>query len=311
MKSRINLIQLIPALFVLLFVFTLSCTKENSNNGTDAQEEEVSTISSESDAEAESIFNGIFDDVMGVNDDVGMAGTGVFGRAANPGLGATARPMACYTLTITHPNSTFFPVRVVIDFGATACMGTDGHTRRGKIICEYTNRLIAPGAIGTTIFEGFYFDSIKVDGTHKITNMSSAIITPNLARQFKVQVIDAKLTRPNGNFVEWNSTKTIEQIEGLITPDRPIDDVFRIKGSARGRALRANVLVAWESNVVDGEPLIKRFTCRWINKGTIRSVRLNTAANGPWVASLNFGAGICDNRAVLTINGRSHEITLR
>jgi hypothetical protein len=311
MKSRINLIQLIPTLFVLLLVFTLSCTKENSNNGTDAQEEEVSTISSESDAEAEGIFNGIFDDVMGVNDDVGMAGTGVFGRAANTGLGASARPMACYTVTISHPNNTPFPVRVLIDFGTTSCMGTDGHTRRGKIICEYTNRLILPGAIGSTRFEDFYFDSIKIEGTHKITNTSPPVTTQPLSRQFKVQVIDAKLTRPNGNFVEWNSTKTIEQIEGLITIDRPIDDVFRIKGTARGRARRDNVLVAWESNIVDGEPLIKRFSCRWINKGTIRSIRLNTAANGPWVASLNFGAGLCDNRAILTINGRSHEITLR
>jgi hypothetical protein len=303
MKSRINLIQLIPVVFALLLVFTLSCTKENSNSGTDAQEEEVSTVTSESDAEAEGIFNGIFDDVMGVNDDVGMAGTGVFGRVL--------RPTGCYTVTITHPNNTPFPIRVLIDFGTTACMGPDGHTRRGKIICEYTDRLIKPGAISSTNFENFYFDSIKIQGTHKITNMSSPITTQPLARQFKVEVIDARLTKPNGNFTEWNSIKTVEQMEGLITPDRPIDDIFRIKGSARGRAKRDNLVVVWESNVVDNEPLIKRFTCRWINKGTIRSVRANTAANSPWVATLNFGAGACDNKATLTINGRSHEITLR
>jgi hypothetical protein len=309
MKSRINLIQLIPTLFIFFLVFSISCTKEKSNSGTDAQEEQVSMVSSESDAEAEGIFNGTFDDVMGVNDDVGMAGTGIFGRAANTGLGESARVTACYTVTITHPNGTPFPARVLIDFGTTACMGPDGHTRRGKVICEYTNRLIVPGAIGATHFENFYFDSIKVEGTHKITNMSSPITTQPLTRKFVVEVIDGKLTRANGNFIEWNSTKTIEQTEGLITPDRPIDDAFKITGSARGRAQRDNLLVAWESNVV--EPLIKRFTCRWISKGTIKTVRLNTTPNDRWVAVLNFGAGTCDNRAVITINGIPHEITLR
>ena len=296
----------------ILYILVLNgCTKENSGSGTDAQEEEVSMVSSESDAEAEMIFNGIFDDAMGVNDEVGMAGTGIFGRTSfggTTGTNETARPNACFTVTVTHPNNTPFPVRVVIDFGNVPCMGPDGHTRRGKIISEYTNRLILPGAIGVTTFEDFYFDSIKVEGKHKITNTSTALNTPP-TRSFKVEVIEARLLKPNGNFIEWNSTKNITQIEGLITPDFPRDDVFRIEGHSRGRAKRGSLLVAWESNVI--EPLIKRFLCRWIVKGTVRTVRLNAAANSPWIAVLNFGNGACDNQAVITINGVPHQITLR
>jgi hypothetical protein len=309
MKSRISLFQLVPAIFIFFLLFTVACTKEKSDGA--QEEEEVSSVSSESDAEAEIIFNGIFDDVMGVNDDVGMSGTGVFGRTANGELNTVAaRVTGCQTVTITHPNNTPFPVRIVIDFGS-ACVGTDGHTRKGKIICEYSNRLIFPGAIGSTHFENFYFDSIKVEGTHKITNTSAPITTQPPSRQFKVEIIDAKLLKPNGNYTEWNSTKTIKQIEGLVTLDRPIDDIFEIRGSSRGRAKRDNLLVTWNSNVVDNEPLIKRFTCRWISKGTIRTERSNTTTNNQWVALLNFGAGSCDNRAVITVNGHSHEITLR
>ena len=258
------------------------------------------------------VFNGVFDDAMGVSDEVGMSGTGIFGRSAidgNTGTTGTERPNACFTVTVTHPNNTPFPVKVVIDFGNIPCMGPDGHTRRGKIINIYTNRLIFPGAIATTTFENFYFDSIKVEGTHKITNTSQPITTVPPHRQFTVDVINAKLTKPNGNFTEWNSHKVITQIEGLVTPDFPRDDVFRIEGHSRGRASRNNILVAWESHVI--EPLIKKFLCRWIVRGTVRTVRLNTTTNNPWVAVLNFGNGACDNQAVITINGVSHQITLR
>lgn len=310
MKLRFSLAQLVAIFSILSIVFIVSCSKEKST-GTDAQEEEVSMVSSESDAEAETIFNGVFDDVMGVNDDVGMSGTGIFGRSTtggNTGTPGTERPNACFTVTITRPTSNPFPVRIVIDFGPTPCMGPDGHTRKGKIIAEYTNRLLVPEAVATTTFDGFYFDSIHVEGTHKITNMSTPNTTPP-ARKFKVQVINAKLTKPNGNYTQWNSVKTITQMEGLATPNIPLDDIFKIEGSASGQAQRGNLVVTWESNVI--EPLIKRFVCRWIVKGTIKTVRRNANANSPWVAILNFGNGNCDNQAVITINGVSHQITLR
>lgn len=307
--SKLLLIALFTASFAVLVP---GCSKENSGNGTDQQEEEVSRVSSESDAEAEMIFNGVFDDAMGVNDEVGMAGIGIFGRnniGSTDGTPETQRPNACFTVTVTHPNGTPFPVRVVIDFGPIPCLGPDGHTRKGKIITEYSNRLIVPGAVATTTFHDFYFDSTHVEGTHRITNMSSLTPTVPPQRKFKAEVIDARLTKHNGNFIEWNSVKTITQIEGLLTPDFPRDDVFRIEGHSRGRARRGTLLVAWESNVI--EPLIKRFLCRWIVKGKVRTVRINATTTTAWIAVLDFGNGNCDNQAVITINGVSHQITLR
>ncbi|HEY5771115.1 MAG TPA: hypothetical protein VIS75_00755, partial [Chitinophagaceae bacterium] len=58
------------------------------------------------------------------------------------------------------------------------------------------------------------------------------------------------------------------------------------------------------------EPLIKKFTCRWLVKGIIRTARINLATNSPWVATINYGIGDCDNKAVVTINGVPHNITL-
>jgi hypothetical protein len=301
MKPPLYFIRLLSS-SLLLLLFVISCGKEKSLSGTDAQEEELATASGESSGEAENTFSETFDDVMGTSNEVGVAGSGVFyGRPDT--LTPTAR---CFTVTITHPNNTPFPVHVVVDFGTTGCPGPDGHIRRGKIITDYTNRLIYPGAIATTNFDGFYVDSVHVEGTHKISNIS----TGSNSRIYKVEVINGKLTKPSGNYIEWNSTKTITQTEGLTTPDNPRDDVFSIQGSAQGRVKRGNLIVGWESTIT--EPLIRRVTCRWIVKGRIRTVRTNLPNPGtsPWVAILDFGTGNCDNQATLTINGITHQITL-
>jgi hypothetical protein len=305
MKYRFGFTQLAAIILLSGLFFYISCSKENSQTGTDAQEEEVSKVSGEADAEAESVFNEFFDDVMGVNNDVGVSGSGVFfGRPDS--LTPVAR---CFTVTITHPNNTPFPAQVVIDFGTVGCPGPDGRVRKGKIIIYYTDRLTVPGAVATTTFDQFFVNDIKVEGTHKVTNISGPPVPPaNIARKFRVEVINGKLTKPNSDYIEWNSIKTITQIEGLITPDFPRDDVFKIEGSANGKVKRGNLLVRWESTIT--EPLIRRFTCRWIVRGKIKTVRANLPNNSRWVAVLDFGNGICDNLATITINGVTRQITL-
>ena len=298
MTRRISLTHLATLTFFFSLLMVSSCQKESSQTGSDEQQQtEASQVSSESDGESEIVFNGIFDDAIGVNDEVGIGGTGVFGRVN-----------ACPDVTITHPNApAVFPIRVVMDFGVNGCRGTDGHYRKGKIITVYTNRLLIPGAMATTEFDGFYFDSLKVEGRHKITNTSPAVATQPPARQFTVDITDGKLTRPSGNYIEWNSHKIITQTEGLLT-NIPIDDIFKVEGSARGKVKRGTLIVLWESSIT--EPLVKRFNCRWIVKGRVRTVRANTSPTGPWVAVLDFGAGTCDNQATITINGIPHQITL-
>lgn len=286
--------MLLSSMLLFSMLIISSCQKENSQNGTEEEQEiAASRASSESESEAEIVFNGIFDDAMGVNDEVGVGGTGVFGRLN-----------VCPTVTITRLNPPdLFPVKIVMDFGANGCVGQDGHFRKGKVLTIYTNRLLVPGAIATTTFDGFYFDSTKVEGTHKITNTSAS----NTTRQFTVVITNAKLTKPNGNFIEWNSEKVITQMEGLNTPI-PLDDIFKIEGGSRGVVKRGPLLVGWQSTIL--EPLVKRFNCRWIVRGVVRTVRLNATTNTPWVALLNFGNGTCDNLAVVTINGVSYQITL-
>ncbi len=317
MKLIKNLTRLMAALFLTSAVL-ISCQKENSNTSdlTPAQEQVAVSNSSEADAEAEIIFDGIFNDVMGVNNEVGMAGTGIFGQKAEFGSGETSRTDSlfpnpinhCFIVTKTLLNAPDkFPLRIVIDFGLTGCKGRDGHVRKGKIITTYTNRLIFPQASTTTTFENFSIDSIKVEGVHKITNTSTSNV-----RSYNVRVEGAKITKPNGNYTEWNSIKNIVQIEGLGTPFVPFDDIFKIDGSANGKVKKADLIVSWRSEIV--EPLIKKFSCRWIVKGKVKTwIAINnstTTPNNAVIALLDFGDGSCDNKATLTVNTVTREITL-
>ncbi|MBL7750809.1 MAG: hypothetical protein JNN29_05470 [Chitinophagaceae bacterium] len=314
--KQIKSLTRLTTILTLASLLVIGCTKEKSENNTltDTEEAQASTYSMEANAEADVVFNDVFDNVMGVNNEVGMEGTGVFGRESGTSSGSSSYdpfargdslnpPNRCFTVSIIRLSAPdIFPVKIIVDFGA-GCQGRDGHIRSGKIITTYTGRLVAPGKKATTTFENFYFDSIHVEGTHEVTNTSTSLIP-----SFKIVVENAKLTKPNGNYVNWNAVRTVTQIDGMGTQFFPLDDVYKLESAGNGKVKRGDVIVAWNTETV--EPLIKRFNCRWIVKGIVRTARLNLSTNSPWVARLNYGNGDCDNKAILTINGISTEITL-
>lgn len=313
MKSKFTLANLTITAFIFSILLIGSCSKEHSDNGSPSDELLASRISGESNSDGEIIFNDVFDNVMGPNNDVGISGTGIFSQSANSGYGGIAKPDTlpqCVTVTITHSNyPNLFPVHIVIDFGNAGCTCRDGRVRRGRIITDYTSRLLNPGAIATTTFDGYYVDSLNVMGTLTITNISTvSTAIPPPDRIFKIDVVNAKLTKPSGDYTAWTSHKTITQTDGLITPDIWQDDGFKIEGTAEGQSKKGNLLVAWQSTITD--PLIKRYYCHWITKGSVKVDRVSSNANNRWEAILDFGTGTCDNLATLTINGASYNITL-
>ena len=308
-KSALFTRLITAALFISLVM--IACKKEKSDSLSPTEEEQIANYSSQSETENEVVFNDVFDNVMGVNTEVGLGGTGVFGRVASTANGredGMDSIPTCVQVSITLLNAPArFPMKIVIDFGA-GCVGRDGHTRAGKIITEYSGKLTEPGNSATTRFDGFKFDSISVQGTHKITNTTGVGGTSNNQRQFTIDITDAKLSKPNGNYSLWSSTKVITQTEGNGTPLYPLDDIFKVSGSSHGQIKYGNLIYNWRSEIV--EPLIKKFTCHWISKGTIKVRREALATNSQWVATLDYGTGDCDFLATLTINGASHQIQL-
>jgi len=90
MKFFSNPARLLIAFFLFITLIIFSCKKETSDTLSPQDEQMANVAASESDAEAENVFNGIFDDVMGVNAEVGMGGTGLFMRSMAGNYGITA-----------------------------------------------------------------------------------------------------------------------------------------------------------------------------------------------------------------------------
>jgi hypothetical protein len=244
------------------------------------------------DVEADGTFTQVSNDVSGVSDDIGFAGTEV-GNDITP-----ANPLAnhCYTVTIAPLTAGVFPKTVTIDFG-TGCLCKDGRTRKGKIIAIFTGRLKIPGSKVTATFDGYYVNNVHVEGTLVIDNNSTADI-----KRFTRTVIDGKLSKPNGNYISWNANFTATQTTGLGTPNYYWDDEFDITGNASGQTNRSGNIVDW-TRAID-QPLHKKVSCKWFDKGSV-AVTINSKSG-----VIDFGNGTCDNKATITYNGITKEITL-
>jgi hypothetical protein len=279
-------------------LFLSACKKQDDESGTNGKEE-FAMAASESDATAEEAFDDVFNNVMGVSPEVGIGGTGVFGRMDVSGgrmEGVDSTP--CYTVAVRQLNSaTRFPLQITIDFGS-GCTAKDGRTRKGRIIVVYTGSLVISGNSATTVFDNYYLDNIKIEGTHKLSNTGTLD-----KKSYTTQVINAKLSQSNGNYIQWNSEKTITQVEGASTPLIGLDDAYNVTGNAVGSVLLNSKYFQWSTAIT--APLLKKFTCPWIAKGTISLSKGNDA-----VAVLDYGSGTCDNKGSFTVNGSIHEITL-
>lgn len=300
MKTVIRFTQWLPALAIMGVITFTGCKKEASVTATDEipQEEIAATVATaDDDAQAEQQFDDVFNITASVSaqdagEELGM-GTNVSGLA-DMGTPLSPSTQRCFTVTVVPNIPGVFPKTVTIDFG-NGCTGRDGKVRKGKIVSIFTNRMLVPGAKVSTTFVGYHVDSFHIEGTHITENTS----TSNM-QGLKLKVIEGKISNTNsGKWRKWNSTKDILQVEGNGTTNFPLDDVYKITGNASGGNSLGHT---WSSLIVD--PLIKKFTCRWIVKGTVRLTRNNRQV------VLDYGNGHCDNLAILYINGVGHVITL-
>jgi len=151
------LIRLLATVMVTSLVFS-ACKKQDDDSSGASGKEEFATVASESDAAAEVVFDDVFNNVLGVSNEVGIGGTGVFGRV-DVSSGSTNRvegvdSTTCYAVTTKQLSAIRFPLQITVDFGS-GCTGRDGRTRKGKIIVTYTGHLFLPGQSATTSFDGY------------------------------------------------------------------------------------------------------------------------------------------------------------
>lgn len=300
-----------PFLLLAAAVFAASfllpgCKKDSDAGSLSAKEEEQATLSlSQSEADAQLLFDDILNNVAGVNGEWGTGSAGIFGRMAQViGTARVDSLPSCVSVSLSPLQANLFPKTLVLDFGS-GCF-SHGHLRSGKITTVYTGRLAEAGKSATTTFENFSIDSVRVEGSHKVTNSTS---TGSQQRRFTVEITDGKLTHAGGSYIHWNATRTHSQTEGGGTIS-PLDDVYSLTGNSSGITNQwNNRRFSWNTTIQ--EPLVKKTACRWLSKGIVKTERTGPATARQWDGLLDFGTGVCENKATLTINGSVHQIVLR
>ena len=261
-----------PCLCILLSLLVISCSKKD--NSTDNSKDQQTAVSL---TVASSISQTLYDDVFNqIN--LEAENNNIAGR-----LTTETGTQGCATITLSPSDLNTFPKTMTIDYGAGCTIGAI--TRKGKLIVNLNGRLRNAGTTISTSFENYFVNEYKLEGTFTITNNAT-----NNILSFVTQTTNGILTYPAGiMFYTHNGSHTYTQIGGSNTPTY-LDDSWSVSGngittSSSNESLSLDIKTA----------LVKNVACGAIVSG-VQGFKFNNISG-----SLNFGEGICDRQATLTI----------
>jgi hypothetical protein len=281
MKTIIKPLALSSALLVLLLA---SCKKEKKETDNDTNPAVESNL-------AESLFN----EVKNITDAAadGTLSSSVYKASYDTTLIGCA--------TVIHDTTTS-PRTLIIDYGTSGtCVCGDDKIRKGKIIVSYTGRYRNAGTVITHTFDNFYTGGYRIEGTKTVTNMG---LNGSGNPYFSVVVTGGKITKPDGQYITWSSTRTREWIAGSSTLTW-LDDEYSITGDGSG--VTSSGL---SFNATINTALRVKLSCVLTGTPVIVSGVLTVSPSGKYDRIINYGSGSCDHNATLTINGVDYAITI-
>jgi hypothetical protein len=245
-------------------------------------------------ADDEAVSEAVFEDVFNSVDNATIA----LDDAMKNGDTKSAFLIAdsCPVITVVHPSTGIWPKKITIDYG-TGCTGFNDNTRSGKINIEVTGPRRVKGSKRTVVFDNYFYNGIKVEGTKVFENLG---LNANENFVISVTLTDGKLILPDGKTIEREAEHKREWVAGFMTANK-WDDECLITGSASGKN-------------ADGISYLRTITsalhwkrvCEFIVGGVVKIER-----EGAEPFELNYGNGECDNKAVVSRGGESKEIQLR
>lgn len=287
----------IAALTFIVATMLFSCQKDLNSSNNESLTEEQATAYSEESSVAEASFDDAEDVAATAADEEGNASEyGLNGRNYAPLFTELRASIGdCADITVT-PNDSTYPKTITIDFG-NGCLGHDGKFRSGAIIVHLTAPIRRPGSVVTITFRDYFVNSVHLEGTKIISNLSDPP-----AHKWSVQVAGGIVTFPSGRGYSYQSLKVKTQVGGMDT--RIVrDDVYEITGHSQTE-FNGGLTITLNTE----SPLVKKVACPWISDGTLK-IKINDR-----VLSLDYGFptdGQCDNKALLTWNnGNSQRIII-
>lgn len=274
-----NVLALLTTIVVGTMIIFSACEKKEENA------ELLNTKSAQDEAMADMIWNSVDSDVDLVSN---MFESKSF---------KSATADTCPTIIIDHPDSTFFPRTLIIDFGTDYCETWEGRPKKGKIIITVNRPIYEMGSVRTVTFEDFYIADHKVEGINTLTN-NGFNNSGNL--NFQAALSGGKITFPDGGIVTRDINHNREWIIGIQTPQYWWDDQWHITGTASGTNRDG---VSYNNLITT--PVLYKTVCHFPVSGIID---LNINNVGTLV--MDYGDGECDNLATITFGDTEWTITL-
>ncbi len=286
MFNQLNLFNKMKTKHLIIGTFVVAAGLSIAISGCKKKEEDSDTTSASDNEQSEFVSN----------DALNMADAAANGQSSfknNPSGGYIDEALGgCATVTKDSATHT-----ITIDFGPSNCLCKDGRNRRGKIIVVNTGLFFIAGSSRTVTFDNYYVNDHHIEGIHTVTyNGLNSSNHPN----WTISAQNMKITRPNGNYHSWNSTRNREWAQGDSTLFNWTDDVYLITGSASGTNVNG---ASFTANITSA--LRWELSCHWLVSGTIEL----TPANKP-TRTVDFGSGACDNQATVTIGTKTYTITM-
>ena len=181
------------------------------------------------------------------------------------------------------------------DFGTCGGYGFDGLRRTGKWRITFRNGGIKkPGASMLVKFINYTVGTINYNAdsiVFKSGGMNNGVYS------YTMSIYNAVCTTPTWT-ISYNSTRVV-QVDTKNTSDPSNDVLTIVSGSASGKNREKRDFQVSITN------LTKPANCKYITKGTVSITPKDLATR-----TVNYGDGTCDNKATITINGNTFEITL-
>lgn len=289
MKTKKNILAMMFLATVSTFTFT-SCKSDD----VEITDEALLTTS-----EDEAQMAKTSDEITSETDDylTNVENSGYSGYSAVKGQ--EAKQVSNFpTVTIDKKDTITFPKVITIDFGTSGYVNQRGDTLKGKLTITVTGKMYKANSTRSIQFDAFSVNGNSVTGTKSVTykglNTSKNpywTISANLGFKHR-----------DGKSSTWKTERTRERTSAGIFPFFPWDDTYAIKGSSSGENAKGN---KYSIVIDDSKPLILKETYPFFVQGSA------TTKVGEKVAVIDFGDGTKDNKATITINGVTKEITLK
>ena len=292
MKAKILILT------TLLSVAFFSCTKEEATENQPITSEEVAI-----NAKIDFANDDIADIVAEQEAKTYINSTD--GRSADV---ATSTFSSCATITRVPAFGTAITpgttVTKTIDFGA-GCTLPNGNVLKGKIIITFVYQ---PNATTHTInyeFVNFYHNEIKFNGNKSFTRTMSAPTTNTPSLPIITMNMDLTATFPDGRSYNRIGQRVRQFVSGYGDDDWT-NNIYKVNGSWTTTFPNAGIQTSTISN---DNPLIIKMSCASLHKPLLVQGLITFTRNNH-TATLDYGAGECDNIAIFTIDGVQYTIVI-